>query len=415
MSKNIFTKWLMRTGFFVCAFLISFNSVLAQTVDNKDFLAKVEEVRAKEIIYSEGINRPIYDGREKTKETEDVVYYQYKGNEVDATNIIFKENSEYSNTEKINDNIYKIYTGIKYVKEENGQVREVLDDWTSKAVYDQVEFQTTVQKIIGLLKTPYAIADSYYADNDRHIDCSASGWSNVRACSSGTVGGAGTAYVAANTDYIYRYFLDFNIDIPDDNEVASSTVLIYNENKNDNETFALTLGTQNDPLVGDDENNWTDDLLSNSVLVDTGGKYYSFLLTGSATSTMIDGRNPIVLRDYTYDILNSSPSGNLFTGFSNSGTSGTNQDPYILVEYYNPTEEEETPTATSTPVLVACTPEVNNELSVITGCSISNDGTATTTTSYVYHIPFIVWIILAILMLFIGERIILEFIIRWRR
>lgn len=59
----------------------------------------------------------------------------------------------------------------------------------------------------------------------------------------------------------------------------------------------------------------------------------------------------------------------------------------------------------------------DNDLTIITGI-IQHYSTSSGLLSYdyiYYHIPFIFWVIVAVVSLWIASRLIIEFIIRWRR
>lgn len=58
----------------------------------------------------------------------------------------------------------------------------------------------------------------------------------------------------------------------------------------------------------------------------------------------------------------------------------------------------------------------DNDLTIITGITehYSSSSVLTSFELHYYHIPFIFWIIIAVVSLWVATRLILEFIIRWR-
>jgi len=76
----------------------------------------------------------------------------------------------------------------------------------------------------------------------------------------------------------------------------------------------------------------------------------------------------------------------------------------------------EEPTATTTPsqlYALSCTPEYQNDISFINACSYTSSTTGATYTNY--HFPFLLWVIIALPMFWIGTRLIVEIIIRFRK
>lgn len=74
-------------------------------------------------------------------------------------------------------------------------------------------------------------------------------------------------------------------------------------------------------------------------------------------------------------------------------------------------------TATSTPLQAPCSLLGINDIGVISWCELETNeaGTATTTRQGVAHIPFLVYIVFALPLLWIGGRMLIEIIIRYRR
>lgn len=130
----------------------------------------------------------------------------------------------------------------------------------------------------------------------------------------------------------------------------------------------------------------------------------------AATSTVFDNNDPytcVGLRlgnDYEVHDLGDNLTNGI--GFYTSEYSGTANDPYLEITCSESPPEE--PTATTT---TSCIPDNLNDLAFITACSFASSTGITYTN---YHFPFLVWIILAVPLLWIGQRIIIEFVIRWR-
>lgn len=384
------------------------------------------KLRASDIKYSEEKQIPILDGIDKIIGYNDVVDYSYLGNEVDANLAVFENNNRYTNIEKLSNNSFKIYSSPKYFKNDNGQVQEILDERVSKTIWDASTIKTTAEKIEALLKTPYVLADSYFPSSDGYVgNTNMSSWSAAYSSTPSGVNQDETCYTEAHqheTGYysITRcYFIFDTSNIADDLNIGTSSLFLYgNSNVAGSEdyniytssTTALTTGSffqiSNTPLSSN---------ISGSSWNTSGFNEYVLNAVGTSTISKT-GTTAFVQRQVDYDVNNTSPPDNAYRVITmkTSATAGSTYDPYLIVNTYTSEEEEENPTAVSNEV-VPCTPMTNNDLSLISGCAVAVNGISTTTYSYVYHIPFIVWAVLFMIFNFIFGRLLLEFIIILRR
>lgn len=149
---------------------------------------------------------------------------------------------------------------------------------------------------------------------------------------------------------------------------------------------------------------------------DTGGSCDCSAMTGDTevgswviannTSDEVDLSNLETESNQTYQLvfINQS-SGNDYSAYHCSGA-------HIVLNYTEGGGE------TSSTTQERITGDWTDELTVITGYTEHYDTSTTTpdwTEKHYYHIPFIVWIIITTISLFIMDRIIIEFLIRWRR
>jgi len=417
-------------AFFTLTFigLIIGLNVHAQTIDlTQEQAVLIQQIknRSDDILYSEEKQIGIYDGRELIA-TEPVVDYAYKDLEVDATNIVF-DDSQYSSIEKINDQLYKVWTEPHYYKNDNGQVQEIIHERTSQQIWQETLIQTTTEKIEALLKTPYILADSYSSGSDGYVgNVAQTSYALARNTTPSSINSDAETYIEAqqhesNKFAITRALFHFDTSAIDDTySIGTSSLFLYGyNNKSGSENYNLYTSSSTSLTTGSFFQFNSTPLATNISATDFNvAGYNEFILNSTGTSTISKtGTSAFMLRQVDYDVNNSAPPNNLYKviAVQSSATAGTDKDPYLLVNLIAPEEEEEETTSSSTPQFLTCSPQKNNELSVITGCAVENNGTATTTISYVFHIPFIVWLILFLLVAFIGERLIVEFLIRWRK
>jgi len=180
--------------------------------------------------------------------------------------------------------------------------------------------------------------------------------------------------------------------------------------------------TADNPITKADFTEFDTTELSNAISQDNfnASGWNEYVLNSSGTSSISKtGLTKLALIEKNFHLANSAPSQTAarYMAFYSSRHTGSDYDPYLIVNTYTPEEEEENPTASSTVSneVVPCTPMTNNDLSLISGCAVAINGISTTTYSYVYHIPFIVWAVLFMIFNFIFGRLLLEFIIILRR
>jgi len=392
-----------------CFSFIAFNGVNAQEIDNQPFLNKVEEVKNREILYSKAIQQPIFDGLDVI-DVENKVYFTFKGNERASDNIIFKGNNQYSNIEKLNNNQFKVYTTPQFFKEDNGQVREIIDETVSKAVFDQTEIKTTLEKILSILKTPYCLADPIYATSeDGYIYAQNSNWSTCRsgAGTNDLNSPWGTGELFATSRYTVSYFVIVRTFLAFDTSalsgtISSSSIYLYGKNTPTiANTSVITKATQGDTLTNGDFTQVEDDVFSNIINYSdfiTNG-YNIYQLNGSGTSSIdVDGTSYFAWRNKNFDVDNSTPIETDNEGATDfraypSEETGTSKDPYLIVIVEEEPEEPETPTVTD---FSPCAIPDNNDILAITGCkniynSTTSSSTITAVEYFYFEIPAILY------------------------
>jgi len=389
------------------------------------------KLRASDIIFSQEKTIGIYDGRLQIG-TEDVIDYAYKENEIDGSNVIF-DNSNYSSVEKIDKNLYRVYSEIKFFRNENGQIQEIIHKRVSKDLWEQSKLQTTAEKISTLLKTPYCLADTYYPSSDGYTgNTSQSSYANARNSTPSGVNSDAQAYVESHQHETGLYSITrgyFHFDtsaIPDDYLIGSASLFLYGYNgKAGTENYNVYTSTSTSLTTG----SWwqiDDTALSTNISAtdfNVAG-YNEYELNAIGTSTISKtGTTAFVVRQVEFDVNNASPSANAYRliAVETSANAGTDKDPYLIVELIEPEEEEpENPTASSTADLYPCSIPSNTRIDWITGCkNIYGSSTASTTLTaieyYYYQIPLAIWIVFGTCFIYLFSRLRLEYLMRFRK
>lgn len=354
----------------------------------------------------------------------DTVYFNYNGGPVSLNRTIVNEN-----TEKISSKQYKIYPGKNF--------EYIQGNWHhfEYATTTLVDYNERYKDKLGYLDwlIPPAIAQSvYYPSDEQSMYSSGANWNTVHTDTEADTkrGTAATIYYiqaqnAAGTYYIERHFI--NIDTSGiTNCVASSS---YNIKANTNSgAGASTYGIFDSNHTDTDDaqsfndgttNNLSDTYFTRSQFIANTWLSWQFNSTGTS-SIDVDGTSHFVLRNKSNDVDNSAPAHSDYVNFHSINNTGTAEDPYLLIDEMNCPDIPEEPVATSTPVSLPCDLEnyTNNDLSMIIGCS-EEWGSSTTspekTTYWYFHIPLFLWIIIAVPLLWIGNRLIIEWVIRLRK
>jgi len=142
---------------------------------------------------------------------------------------------------------------------------------------------------------------------------------------------------------------------------------------------------------------------------------YEFVLNADGEAVVdLSGITPLFFTTDNF-INHTAPSGSSFIDWYYSEESGTSYDPYLEITL------AELPAGEATTTIGLLYPEnmcVNNDLSIICGMTQHYESTTTEpdwVEYHYYHIPFFVWLIIATVSLWIGNRILLELLIRWQQ
>jgi len=143
---------------------------------------------------------------------------------------------------------------------------------------------------------------------------------------------------------------------------------------------------------------------------------YEFVLNSDGESVVdLSGVTPLMVTTDNF-INDTAPANGSYIDFYYSEESGTTYDPYLEITL----EEEEPPEEEATTTIGLLYPEnmcINNDLSIICGMTQHYESTTTEpdwVEYHYYHIPFFIWLIIASVSLWIGNRILIELLIRWR-
>lgn len=275
--------------------------------------------------------------------------------------------------------------------------------------------------------------DVYYSGaGDGDITSSNATWATCRAgtsLSKDAVDDDGNVYV--DDGNIRNIFLPFDTSvIADDEIIDSATLKVYTPQANcncvdSNVKFGI-IESSATTTTGLYTTNWTppsydklstDKFCSAWLALNQYGEI-SYDLNASGTAIVdVTGITPLEIASNNYIDDLGDPSGASYCDIYYSEYGGTDYDPVLEITLYEEPPAEE-PATTTIGLLYPDNMCINNDLSIICGMTQHYEST-TTLPDWVeynyYHVPFFVWFILGVPTLWIGNRLLIEFIIRWRR
>lgn len=318
---------------------------------------------------------------------------------------------------------YKIYSGQAYHK---------IDDYwftveyatTTIENYNEAMLSGELSILKSLLWPKYAVADQYYSSvGDGRVSYeSGASWAtshdsataNELNYTNDLMYGIQLYNSGGSTWTIRRGGFEFDTSAIDDGDtVSTSTLYVYVNATADTVTShnicATTFNqtTANELVAGDYDEMGTATTSCETSLV-TGG--YN---TWTIDTTQIDKT------DYTFigfrqiqDCNNQAPSAGTNVGLSYyfSEYTGTDHDPYLLVEVGGATSS---PEATSTEATSGSVP-IWNDITIITAYEEHYTDSTTTPSEVVYttyHFPFLLWLVIFLITSWIFGRIIIELLI----
>lgn len=396
----------LRYAFFILIltlYLFPVRWVNAQTLDSIISIDKSQFLDSNEF----------YD--EKT-DTVKILYTYEKQPSIDTSNFIFDENGN-SNTEKISDTQYKIYSNI-ILTIENEEIKQIDHGITDLETWNTLQIETLEDKINKLWTSPLANAQTYYpSDNVVIGNTDSSVWSTCRAQTTGNLTRnqedfwLGVSF-SSPWYYINRGYFNFSIPALDSNSyVNEATMNLYitsNPTSSSNNVFAFTESTAQDTIVADDMNNWTDTKISEEVASNafTTSAYNVWDLNSTGIDEIASSSIFKLAFRNKNDYDNLAPTSNYQINIYSAYRTGTANDPYLTLTLASSTPGEE-PTATTTATSTYIMGATSTNLAIIT--SWTEDGMT------YYYVPFLIWLLFAIIGLFIFNRLMIEFLIRWRK
>ena len=236
-----------------------------------------------------------------------------------------------------------------------------------------------------------------------------------------------------STYQIIRAFLPFDTSaLSDTATIASSSLYVKTNDTVSGTAYGnIWQGTQATTLSTADFDAFSGSAASTEKLMGTAELFYYFKINNTTLPINLTGTTKIAMREKK-DYDDSAPTSNTYAFMYGSETNGTDKDPYLEIELEEaepacpdatcngeetcascPDDcgECENPIATPTPL--TCYPDANNNLSIITSCAYASTTLGITFTNY--HIPAMVWWIIAFLFIWISDFFLREFIIRWRK
>lgn len=354
------------------------------------------------------------------EENKTFIKYNYVGQEVETEH---KENIISVNTEKLQDNKYKIYSGNQFIFTNN--------DWhyLETATTTIENFNELTTEKISLLNwiNPFSAkevnADTVYADsNDGYCRCKNAVWSS---CQTGTTGSDESSWTSAAISsftglYSGNYYIG-RIQIPFDlsgvtETIASATLNLYPNPSHSSGGIYIMEGTYDDSPGTD----WYDDFDADPIfghLSDTSSGNYNVAYLTDGAVTYLNSTDDVKLFVRHENDYENNPTTYVNTHFYSSESTGTTYDPYLEIIFEEEEEEEETATSTTSTIIPGDLPFLD-DITIITGLTEHYES-STTSPDYFemhyYRIPFIGFLVFAFIFLYIGSRVLLELIIRWRK
>lgn len=345
---------------------------------------------------------------------ETLVAYTYEQTESE----IIYNNDSYSNTEKIgNDYIFYTYKRFQKIDDKNFIIENKI---VNKTEFDKLNIEIiSDEKPISLINQ--CRADVFDISLDGTISktvCNA-GW---ESCHDATDGGSTITSMidadvyqttAPRTD-IQRGILHFDISsIPSGYSATAGYLNIWTQNGGGNQDndgmdyVALTESTiTNVTLQTSDYDSFNDDELSEQLDL-TGLNYtrteYQIDLNEAGLAYINTDSAKFMIRE-GHDIQDTPPDNGMENYITFQTSASHDDEPPTLVLTLKADEPEASTTATTTPFVFGAT---STSLTIITAWT--QDGIT------YYYVPFLFWLLITIISLYIFNRILLEFLIRWRR
>ncbi|ARF10120.1 hypothetical protein Indivirus_18_4 [Indivirus ILV1] len=387
-------------------FLILANFCHAQTLDANATAKEIESLKLKtgQLIDHEEIT-PINFKTQITGEKE--IFYSYIGDEVEnASNIIFRENNNYSNTIKLDITHFRIYSAPVYFRGENNIIHKIETASTTPKIWNDANVQTFIDKITSILKTPYAIAGTSYGTNDRYIArYYNTNWYDVRTSAIGDVQSDTIVaynwvqYATENGDmyYNFRTPINFDISLIDPLNIISGSINMYSSEPDEtiSHAYAFYKGTQTIPATINDyssfENNLYTNIIENSDVITDGFTNWDF--NNDGINYLKNGDSNFMFMETMFDIGSTTPPNYLDIEYGRSFYSSLSSD-FLQHPYIDLTVS--TGGGTTTPA-IASGDDIGFIYYNATTTKIDDN---TTITSATYKIPYLLFKFVSIIIAF---------------
>lgn len=305
--------------------------------------------------------------------------------------MILKEDMKWHNLDYATTTIEKFYTDIYYEK------------------------PVTKWKIIET-----ANAQTYSGSGDGKVVAQDASWSVAHDATAGTANYTDTDFYLQNKETTYkivRAFFPFDTSALSDTQcVDTATFNFYVESASGSTETHITSATQaaTDSLTANDYDNVGSVSFGEQIISTTGSKSIELNAAGELNIST-SSYSKFAMR-MNYDVDDSQPSTEEYIKVDTSEYTGTTRDPYLDITMTD-CPEEQTEEATSTIPFSVDGLNYSWDLTIIAGL-IEHYESTTTAPDWVevsyYHIPFFAWLIIAIALILIFYRLIIELLIRFR-
>ena len=367
----------------------------------------------------------------KCQKSEPGIAYIYKTNDLVDTYV--DEIARTKDTITFTGNRFRYYGSDQFYKGDDGEWYKIKSDVLLQSDFKAVNDTKKISpdKILNL-NNPFKIYKVYAQDDYPSMPTDGSIYNY---CGSGETMSYFNTYLCAaglqtgnNDTLVYKtkngsgyteidrgfHFFDLST-LPPGETITDADIYIYFTGQNNGDCSLAISGSTNNSLGASSDylnvgsTNFLPSLAFSGITTNT---YTDLNLNSSAYSYIAGGSGAILGFSFrsNWDMLIDDGAGNSTCQLSNYNSGGA-YPPYLEITIGG-TPPPPPPDETATPTPISCIPDNVDDISFITACSFASTTLGIVYTNY--HFPFLVWVIFAVIFLFIAKFIIVEFLIRWR-
>jgi hypothetical protein len=303
-------------------YIVLANNCQAQIININDKSKEIESLKLKTgqlISHDEFSATKFVKGKITTSEKE--VIYTYIGDEVEnATNILFNKDENYSNTEKLDNTHFRVYSAPEYFRDDDNIIHKIEIGTTTPEIWNKASVPTLIDKITSILKTPYALAGTSYGTNDEYLAAyNNTNWYDVRTTA--IANDKSSEIVAYNWHqpydfggeiyYNYRTPINFDLSLINPANILSGSINMYSEDPAETveHSYAFYKGTQAIPATLNDyssfENNlYTNVILNSNVLSDA---FTNWNFNNDGLNYLKAGNSSFMFMETMFDVGSTTP------------------------------------------------------------------------------------------------------------